>query len=91
MGFSGTIIDVRTTFEYNQDGDDSFINIPLDEVESRIDEFKKMKKPIIFCCRSGARSGMAIDILDDKDAEAILETIEKYVETGDLTSLGDQS
>ncbi len=36
-------------------------------------------------------AGMAIDILDDEDAEAILETIHEFVETGDLTSPGNQS
>jgi hydrogenase expression/formation protein HypC len=36
-------------------------------------------------------AGMAIDILDDEDAEAILETIEEFVETADLTTPGDQS
>lgn len=36
-------------------------------------------------------AGMAIDILDDEDAEAMLETINEFVETGDLTSPGDKS
>ena len=39
------------------------INIPLDQVAQRINEFKEMQKPIIAYCRSGNRSGVAVSIL----------------------------
>jgi phage shock protein E len=39
------------------------INIPLDQVAQRINDFKEMPKPIVTYCRSGNRSGMAVSIL----------------------------
>ncbi len=58
-----TIIDVRTAEEFSEDHFPNAINIPLDQVAKRIDEFMKMKKPIIAYCRSGNRSGIAVSIL----------------------------
>lgn len=60
---NGTIIDVRTQQEFLQEHYPGAINIPLDQVAQKADEFKKMKKPIIAYCRSGNRSGMAVAIL----------------------------
>lgn len=71
MGFSGTIIDVRTEDEFSRDGNPDFINIPLNEIEERIDEFKEMKKPIILCCRSGGRSEIAIELLKKYEIDDI--------------------
>ncbi len=53
------IIDVRTPKEYKAGHIKSSINIPLDKISGTIAELKKKNKPIITCCRSGARSGMA--------------------------------
>lgn len=53
------IIDVRTPEEYKAGHIKSSINIPLDKISGSIAELKKKNKPIITCCRSGARSGMA--------------------------------
>lgn len=48
------------------------INIPLDEVAKRINEFKELPKPIVAYCRSGNRSGMAVAILkQDRITEAV--------------------
>lgn len=58
-----TILDVRTPAEYNSGHIDGAINIPVDQVASRIDEIKDMPKPIVAYCRSGNRSGMAVSIL----------------------------
>ncbi|PZX60728.1 rhodanese-like domain-containing protein [Hydrotalea sandarakina] len=58
-----SIVDVRTVMEYQSGHIDGAVNIPLDEVQSRISEFEKMPKPIVVYCRSGARSGMAMSIL----------------------------
>lgn len=54
-----TIIDVRTYFEYNGGNVAGSINIPLNEIESRIDEIKSMEAPLILCCATGNRSGQA--------------------------------
>ena len=63
MDSNATIVDVRTPEEFNGEHIPNAVNIPLDQVEQRIDEFKKMEKPIIAYCRSGNRSGMAVSIL----------------------------
>ncbi|RYY01061.1 MAG: rhodanese-like domain-containing protein [Gammaproteobacteria bacterium] len=58
-----TIVDVRTPEEFTEGHFPNAINIPLDQVKQRIEEFRKMKKPIIAYCRSGNRSGVAVSIL----------------------------
>lgn len=58
-----SIVDVRTQSEYEQGHYPDAINIPLNELPQRLDEFKEMKKPIVAYCRSGARSGMAVSLL----------------------------
>jgi phage shock protein E len=60
---NSTIVDVRTPEEYSGEHFPDAINIPLDQVNQRISEFKEMSKPIIAYCRSGNRSGMAVAIL----------------------------
>jgi len=60
---SATIVDVRTPEEYADEHFPNAINIPLDQVAQRINEFKEMPKPIVAYCRSGNRSGIAVSIL----------------------------
>lgn len=60
---NATIVDVRTLEEYAGEHYPDAINIPLDQVAQRINEFRDMPKPIIAYCRSGNRSGMAVSIL----------------------------
>ncbi len=60
---NSTIVDVRTPEEYAGEHFPNAINIPLDQVAQRINEFKEMSKPIVAYCRSGNRSGMAVAIL----------------------------
>ncbi|HCL82786.1 MAG TPA: rhodanese-like domain-containing protein [Chitinophagaceae bacterium] len=57
------IIDVRTTGEYRGGHIKGSRNIPLDSIKSKLAEIKKLQKPVITVCRSGARSGMAKSIL----------------------------
>jgi phage shock protein E len=58
-----TIVDVRTPLEFMGGNVAGSINIPLNEFEKRIDELKQLPQPIILCCASGARSGMATSYL----------------------------
>ncbi len=58
-----TIVDVRSTAEFAEQHYPGAINIPLDEVPQRINEFKDFKMPIVVYCRSGIRSGMAVGSL----------------------------
>jgi phage shock protein E len=53
------IVDVRSVQEFKSGHVKNAINIPLDQLKSKIVELKKKNKPIITVCRSGARSSMA--------------------------------
>jgi phage shock protein E len=57
------IIDVRTPEEYKAGHIKESVNIPLNNIPNKVNELKRKNKPIITCCRSGARSGMAADQL----------------------------
>ena len=59
----GTLLDVRSTMEFEGEHINGAINIPLDVVESRIKEIAQMPKPIVVYCLSGGRSGVATSIL----------------------------
>jgi rhodanese-related sulfurtransferase len=54
-----TIIDVRTPSEFVGGHGASSINIPLQEIQQRINEINAMPQPILLCCASGNRSGQA--------------------------------
>ena len=58
-----SIVDVRAPEEYLVEHFPNAINIPLDSIAQRLEEFRQMKKPIIAYCRTGNRSGMAVSIL----------------------------
>lgn len=60
---SATIVDVRTPGEFARGHHPRAINIPLGELQDRLPEFEHMQKPVIFYCRSGNRSGMAVTLL----------------------------
>ncbi len=53
------IVDVRTPGEYNTGHIVGSKNIPLDALPTYFDELKKLGVPIITCCASGMRSGVA--------------------------------
>ena len=56
------IIDVRSKQEYASSHAPQTINIPLDELESRIGELDRSKL-VLLCCASGARSALALQTL----------------------------
>ena len=58
------LIDVREPLELEMDGYiDGATNIPLGEVEDRKEEILNLDKPVVLFCRSGNRSGKALDYL----------------------------
>ena len=59
-----TIIDVRTPGEFMMGNVKGSINIPLDEVSSRVKEFKNIQGNVVLCCASGGRSGQATMFLE---------------------------
>ena len=56
------VIDVRTTGEFNSGHISGSTNVPLDKIKSKIKKIENLKKPVIFCCASGMRSGQATSI-----------------------------
>lgn len=58
-----SIVDVRTPGEFMSGHVPNSINIPLNEVPDRVEEFKNLSRPIIVCCLSGGRSGQAAAFL----------------------------
>ena len=77
------ILDVRTDAEYDEGHIENSINIVLDELEENIEELRALEKPIITCCRSGARSERAKDLLIEYDIDAInggpWQNVESYL------------
>jgi phage shock protein E len=57
------IVDVRSAGEFAGGHVVGSINIALNEVPNRIEDFKKMNGEIILCCASGNRSGQAMMFL----------------------------
>jgi hydroxyacylglutathione hydrolase len=58
------IVDVRTVAEWENDGHaNCTVNIPLDQLESRMGELKKDQK-VVLVCRSGNRAGTAKQLLE---------------------------
>ena len=60
---NGTVVDVRSPQEFEGEHFPGAINIPLEQVQEKVNDFKEMPKPIIAYCRSGNRSGMAVSML----------------------------
>ncbi len=57
------IIDVRTEEEFAYGAYPGAINIPLDELESQVDDLGSSDRQITLYCASGARSAYAVQIL----------------------------
>jgi len=58
------IVDVRTSDEFAYGAVPGAINIPLDEIQNRIEEFGQKDRKIILYCATGARSAYAKQILN---------------------------
>lgn len=64
-----TVIDVRTPEEFMGGHVADSKNIPLNEVQARLDEIKELPQPILLCCASGNRSGQAQQFLAAQGVE----------------------
>jgi phage shock protein E len=65
------IIDVRSPGEFSGGHIKGSKNIPLNEIGAKINEIKKLNKPVIACCASGMRSSQATSILKQNGIETI--------------------
>nr|WP_321235902.1 rhodanese-like domain-containing protein [uncultured Psychroserpens sp.] len=69
---SGAIIlDVRTQREWDKGHVDNSVHIPLNDLNSRVNEVKTLNKPVIVCCESGVRSAKAAKFLNLNNIDAI--------------------
>ena len=63
------MIDVREPYEYKDSHIPGAKLIPLGTLAGKLGEIDK-KKPVVFICRSGSRSGMATQIASSKGYDA---------------------
>lgn len=66
----GTIIDVRTKEQFEENHIDGAISIPLDQLEDNLDRFDK-KEEINVICNTGDKSKKAAKILEDNGFEMV--------------------
>jgi len=67
----GIIIDVRNPNEFKGGHVEGSKNIPLNRISSKLNDIKKLNKPIVLCCASGVRSAQATNILKKVGIEAL--------------------
>lgn len=60
------VIDVRSPEEFKGGHVKGSKNYPLQRIEGKVDELKKIGKPLVLCCASGGRSGRATQFLKSK-------------------------
>lgn len=65
------ILDVRTKIEWDNGHIQNARHIPLDQLDDQLDKIKKMNKPVITCCASGARSVYATKLLNRNNIKSI--------------------
>jgi phage shock protein E len=65
------ILDVRTQREWDAGHIENSVHIPLNELNNRVNEVKKLNKPLVVCCASGVRSAKAAKFLNLKNINAI--------------------
>ena len=63
------IIDVRSPQEFDRGHIKGSKNIPINIIQREVNSLKKLNKPVITVCQSGARSGMAKSVLKSAGIE----------------------
>lgn len=71
MEKGAVIIDVRSAGEFQTGHIKGSKNIPLNVISSKINDIKKLDKPVIACCASGMRSAQATSILKSNGIDAM--------------------
>ena len=68
---NAVVVDVRSPEEFKGGHCEGSLNIPLNTLEARYLELDK-KRPVIVCCASGGRSGMAMNFLKSQGFEDVI-------------------
>ena len=71
MEKGAVILDVRSPGEFQTGHIKGSKNIPLNIISSKINDIKKLNKPVIACCASGMRSAQATSILKSNGINAM--------------------
>ncbi|MBD0403835.1 rhodanese-like domain-containing protein [Flammeovirga sp. EKP202] len=58
------ILDVRSKEEFDAGHIEGSVNISVNEIQSRIGEVKDLGSPLIVCCLSGGRAGVAKALIE---------------------------
>jgi glyoxylase-like metal-dependent hydrolase (beta-lactamase superfamily II) len=66
------ILDVRTTREWNASRIPGSVNIPLTQLEARMDEVPRDRRVLVYCA-GGYRSSMAASLLQREGVEDVLD------------------
>lgn len=70
LGKEPVVLDVRTHGEYERGHVAGSRHIPLHELKERLAEVKSWKAPVLTCCATGRRSGIAAQALTAQGIEA---------------------
>lgn len=77
------VLDVRTEAEYEEGHVEGSKHIQLDFIPDHLEEIKAWNKPVITCCRSGARSGTAEEFLAEHGIDVInggpWQNVDQYI------------
>ena len=57
------LLDVRSPQEYSTNHLPQAVNIPVNELQQRLDEVRRLARPLVVYCASGMRSHRATGIL----------------------------
>jgi rhodanese-related sulfurtransferase len=68
---TGSVVDVRTPAEFAGGHVANSVNIPLQELANRLDDLQALKQPLVLCCASGGRSGMAEQMLKSQGFDCV--------------------
>jgi rhodanese-related sulfurtransferase len=78
------ILDVRTLMEWNDGHTEGAKHIVLNLIPVEIDQIKSWEKPVIAVCKSGGRSGQAMQFLKQHGIDVInggpWENVDQYIE-----------
>lgn len=67
------LVDVRTPSEYADNGLEGAVNVPVGEIEQRLDDVGDPDDPVVVYCRSGNRSNQARQKLEDAGFEHVYD------------------
>ncbi len=67
------LVDVRTVPEFAADGIDGAKNIPVQQLEQRLEDVGDKGEPVMVYCRSGNRSATAARILEQAGFEQVYD------------------